>query len=53
MNSEDLMKMKLETEEEFRRKEFGKVRVPRKQPTAKEKKAKRKMKQASQRSNRR
>lgn len=53
MNSKDLMKMKLETLEEYNRKEFGKIRIPRKQLTAKEKKLKRKMKQSSRKVNRR
>jgi hypothetical protein len=47
------MRMKLETEKEYNRKQFGKVRIPRKQLTSREKKSKRKMAQASQRRNRR
>ncbi len=53
MNSEDLMRMKLETEKEYNRKQFGKVRIPRKQLSHQQKKSKRKMKQASQKRNRR
>ncbi len=53
MNSEDLMRMKLETEKEYNRKQFGKVRIPRKPLSPKQKKSKRKMTKASRKANRR
>lgn len=51
--SERIMQMKIDAEKEWERKEFGKVRIPRKPLTKAEKKAKRKMVQASRRRNRR
>lgn len=53
MNSEDLMRMKLETEKEYNRKQFGKVRIPRKQLSPQQKRSKRKMSKASRKANRR
>ena len=53
MNDEDLMKKKLEIEAKFRRKEFGKVRISRKQLSPEQKKSKKKMKKTSQKRNRR
>lgn len=53
MNSEDLMRMKLETEKEYNRKQFGKVRIPRKQLSPQQKRSKRKMSKASRKVNRR